>query len=335
MKKWVLLFIITFFISQLVHSQEVASYYFYDNLNEFTSNYPALAITGDKGDFVTEVVPRLGKTPRQVYQFPRSSGLIFDYSNVKNFIQGSYAVEMYFRYDNADLLMYGVIIGENSEARQGEFVHLVTTRDSTTKTVNVFLDGKLKTTFVDSNDQLAIEPNAQFIFFTKDDAMTTSGGVAMIKIYNSFIDTEKAKLLFEPFVLEKEVEKLPALEKEVEKPPVTGKKITLERLFFVQSEAKLLPESIPELESLRKLMETNPGLKIALYGHTDNQGDFNLNLKLSRERAESVKTFLIENGIQPDRIVTKGYGSTRPVASNYQEETRQLNRRVEMEVTDQ
>ncbi len=303
-------------------AQEVASYYFYNNLQEFAVKYPPLSVTGKRGQYLTEVVPKLGQTPRQVYKFPKSSGVIFDYSNIKNFIKGSYAVEMYFRYDNADLLMYGRIIGDRSAARQGEYVHLVTTRDFATKRVNIFLDGKIQSTFVDSQDQLAIEPNAQFIFFTKDDTETTSGAVAMIKIYNFFIDEEKASVLFEPFVIEQAFEK----------PTESNKKVTLKRLYFVQSEAQLLPESIPEMESLRDYLKENQNVSITLSGHTDNQGDFDLNLKLSRKRAENVKAFLVENGIDEDRISTKGYGNLRPIASNTKEETRRLNRRVEMEV---
>jgi|GEM_PF-1667761 outer membrane protein OmpA-like peptidoglycan-associated protein len=307
---------------QCTVAQEVASYYFYSNLQEFAVKYPPLIVTGKRGNYLTEIVPKLGQTPRQVYQFPKSSGIIFDYSNIKNFIQGSYAVEMYFRYDDADLLMYGIIIGERSIARQGEYVHLVTTRDFETKRVNVFLDGKIQSTFIDADDNLAIEPNAQFIFFTEDNEETTSGAVAMIKIYNFFIDEEKAKLLFEPFVIEEAFKE----------PTIVSKKITLKRLYFVQSEAKLLPESIPEMESLRGYLKANQQVEISLFGHTDNQGDFNLNLKLSRERAENVKAFLVENGIAAKRINTKGYGSLRPVASNLEEETRRLNRRVELEV---
>lgn len=322
MKLRFLLVSLLLFSVQNAFSQEVASYYFYNNLQEFALKYPPLTVTGQRGNYLTEVVPKLGQTPRQVYMFPKSSGVVFDYSNIQNFIQGSYAVEMYFRYDNADLLMYGMIIGERSTARQGEYVHLVTTRDFVTKRVNIFLDGKIQSTFIDSEDQLAIEPNAQFIFFTKDDAETTSGAVAMIKIYNFFIDEEKAKLLFEPFVIDEEFEK----------PTDINKKITLNRLYFVQSEAQLLPESIPEMESLRDYLTENQHVHITLSGHTDNQGDFDLNLKLSRERAENVKAFLVENGISDKRISTKGYGNLRPIASNTEEETRRLNRRVEMEV---
>ncbi len=316
-----LVFLIVYFIST-ANAQEVASYYFYNNFREFTNSFPDLTTTGQPGKFLTEVVPKLGQTPRQVYSFPTSSGLVFDYSKAPSFIQGSFTVEMYFRYDNASLLIYGMIIGEKSEARVGEYVHLVTTRDEATKRVNVFLDGKLKTSFIDSEDQLAIEPNAQFIFFTRDETETTSGAVAMIKIYNYFIDEQAAELLFEPFLLEKDFDK----------PTALNKKIVLERLYFVQSLPNILPESMPEMESLHDYLQANSDVRILLIGHTDNQGDFNLNLKLSQDRAESVKSFLVENGIDPKRIETKGYGSLRPIASNDSEQTRRLNRRVELEI---
>lgn len=323
MKKTLKILIVLIICTNYAFSQEVASYYFNNTLLEYTTKYPPLSITNKNGKYLTEVVPKLGSIPRQVYQFPTSSGLIFDYSKINNFIKGSYAVEMYFRYDNADLLMYGMIIGENTRDRQGQFVHLVTTRDFESKQVNIYLDGKLKQSFYDESDLLAIEPNAQFIFFTKEDTETTSGAVAMIKIYNFFVNEEKAKVLFEPFLIDETNE---------ESPNIDSKNHTLKRLYFVQSEAKLLPESIPEMEKLAMLLKEKPEINISLFGHTDNQGDFNLNLKLSRERAESVKAFLVENGINGNRITTKGYGNTRPIASNSEETTRRLNRRVEMVV---
>lgn len=315
--------IFSLLLSVNLYGQEVASYYFNNNLLEYTTKYPPLQVEGIIGNYVQEVVPKLGNKPRSVYQFQKNSGLNFNYSTINNFIRGSYAVEMYFRFDRADLLIYKQILGQSSTIKAADYVHLVTTRDISTKKVNVFLDGQLKMSFADTKDELAIEPNAQFIFFTKDDQETTSGAVAMIKIYNYFVDEEKAKILFEPFV------------KQNETPTVVTSNYTLKRLYFVQSEPVLLPESIPEMEKLLQFLKEKPTTKIALFGHTDDQGDFNLNLELSRNRAKAVKTFLLENGIAPQRIDTKGYGSTRPVASNKNETTRRLNRRVEMEVLNQ
>ena len=71
-------------------------------------------------------------------------------------------------------------------------------------------------------------------------------------------------------------------------------------------------------------------IKILIEGHTDNSGDYRANVKLSRDRANSIKKFLVENGIQSNRIKTIGLGSSRPRFSNDSESGRQKNRRVEI-----
>jgi outer membrane protein OmpA-like peptidoglycan-associated protein len=77
-------------------------------------------------------------------------------------------------------------------------------------------------------------------------------------------------------------------------------------------------------------MSENPKMEIMLEGHTDNQGDWDENLKLSRERVTEVQKYLSSKGINLKRIQVQGYGSTRPVASNNSEEKRRMNRRVEV-----
>lgn len=115
-------------------------------------------------------------------------------------------------------------------------------------------------------------------------------------------------------------------------PPVTAQTVQkqLQTLQFVQSKAELLPNSQPALDQLLTFMRENPTVRIELAGHTDNQGSFDENLTLSRQRVDLVKAFLVKNGITASRIISRGYGSTRPIASNNAEETRRLNRRVEM-----
>lgn len=114
--------------------------------------------------------------------------------------------------------------------------------------------------------------------------------------------------------------------------PVTAQAVQtqLKTVEFVQSKAELVPESQPALDRLLLFMRENPTTSIELAGHTDNQGNFEENLTLSKQRVELVKTFLVTNGIAADRISSRGYGSTRPVASNNSEKTRRLNRRVEL-----
>ncbi|WP_461133139.1 OmpA family protein [Spirosoma lituiforme] len=114
-----------------------------------------------------------------------------------------------------------------------------------------------------------------------------------------------------------------------------GKTTQLRALQFVQSKTELLPDAQPALEQLLQFMQSQPTAEIELSGHTDNQGDFDQNLVLSKQRVDVIKAYLVSNGIAANRITTRGYGPTRPIASNNSEATRQLNRRVEMIVLKQ
>lgn len=112
-------------------------------------------------------------------------------------------------------------------------------------------------------------------------------------------------------------------------PVAVGENIILKDLRFAQSSTELLPSAYLELEKLTNFLKNNPTIAIELQGHTDNQGDFERNLELSKQRVETIKAYLVKQGIDPKRIQGRGYGSTRPIANNSREETRQLNRRVE------
>lgn len=113
-----------------------------------------------------------------------------------------------------------------------------------------------------------------------------------------------------------------------------GRKLVLKEVYFDQSKADLRDESYAELDRIRKIMEENPGMEILLEGHTDNQGDANLNFKLAEDRITNVKNYLTENGrISPDRIAVKSWGQYRPLQRNSTEEARRKNRRVEFTIT--
>ncbi|MBD2753563.1 OmpA family protein [Spirosoma validum] len=114
-----------------------------------------------------------------------------------------------------------------------------------------------------------------------------------------------------------------------------GKTTQLKAIQFVQSKSELLPDAMPALEQLLAFMQGKPTAEIELSGHTDNQGNFDENLRLSKQRVDVVKAYLVQNGIEANRITTRGYGPTRPIASNNSESSRQLNRRVEMIVLKQ
>jgi outer membrane protein OmpA-like peptidoglycan-associated protein len=110
-------------------------------------------------------------------------------------------------------------------------------------------------------------------------------------------------------------------------------KVTLNTVYFKQSSPDLMPQSISELGSLVEIMNKNPKMRIEIRGHTDNVGNPKDLYKLSLDRANSVKSYLIQQGIDASRISTKGFGGTMPVNSNKTEEERLQNRRVEFLIT--
>ncbi|WP_300664794.1 OmpA family protein, partial [Fluviicola sp.] len=75
-----------------------------------------------------------------------------------------------------------------------------------------------------------------------------------------------------------------------------------------------------------------PSLKIEISGHTDNTGSASLNEVLSQQRAEAVVSYLAQKGIAASRMTAKGYGSSKPIASNNSEDGKQQNRRTEFEI---
>lgn len=109
--------------------------------------------------------------------------------------------------------------------------------------------------------------------------------------------------------------------------------VVLKNIFFDFDKYELKPESRIELDKLVRLLEENPRLKIRINGHTDNAGTAEHNLTLSQNRAEAVVEYLVSKGIAADRLSSKGFGATRPVASNSTEEGRAQNRRTEFVVT--
>jgi outer membrane protein OmpA-like peptidoglycan-associated protein len=111
-----------------------------------------------------------------------------------------------------------------------------------------------------------------------------------------------------------------------------GQIVRLNNIFFATGKSALTNESFPELNRIAITMTENKTLAIELGGHTDNVGGDEFNLKLSQDRADSVQEYLIGKGIEPDRVKSKGYGETVPVAKNDTPEGQRLNRRVEFKI---
>jgi outer membrane protein OmpA-like peptidoglycan-associated protein len=114
-----------------------------------------------------------------------------------------------------------------------------------------------------------------------------------------------------------------------------GSKVVLKNIFFDTGKSDLKNESIAELEHIRELLTGNMNLKVQINGHTDNTGNEVTNRILSLERAEGVVKYLVAHGIDPSRLVAKGFGSERPIVSNDDESGgRAINRRTEIEIVE-
>lgn len=111
-----------------------------------------------------------------------------------------------------------------------------------------------------------------------------------------------------------------------------GTVVALPSLYFTQSTADLLPASRPTLNALARELRQRPALRLEIAGHTDNVGEADRNLRLSQQRAQVVRRYLLQQGIDSLRLTARGYGGTRPVADNRNPELRPRNRRVEVVV---
>lgn len=107
----------------------------------------------------------------------------------------------------------------------------------------------------------------------------------------------------------------------------------LRNIYFDYDRASFKTGSYSDLNKLESMLRQNPQVKVEISGHTDNYGHWQYNRNLSQKRAEAVKDYLTKKGIDPRRIKAVGYGESKPLATNDDEdEGRELNRRVEFKV---
>jgi outer membrane protein OmpA-like peptidoglycan-associated protein len=175
------------------------------------------------------------------------------------------------------------------------------TEDQSRKTVETVEDGKYEHTATDPGPFL-LEITAEGHFFA-----------------NSAVTFGDSTLIVRNFTLKK-----------IE----SGAKVVIENILFNTGNATLRPESFTELNKLVNLLKENAAVKIEISGHTDNTGSAALNRKLSKNRALSVRNYLLSQGIAVERLEYEGYGFDRPIAPNNTEEGRAVNRRVEIEILD-
>ncbi|QNF35480.1 OmpA family protein [Adhaeribacter swui] len=115
-------------------------------------------------------------------------------------------------------------------------------------------------------------------------------------------------------------------------PVAKGASIVLNNLFFATGKYQLEKKSKTELDKIVGFLADNTQVKIEISGHTDDIGNDAANQELSDKRARSVYDYLLAQGVKKERIISKGYGETKPLQPNTSEENRQLNRRIELRV---
>ena len=106
----------------------------------------------------------------------------------------------------------------------------------------------------------------------------------------------------------------------------------LDNVYFDFGRSTFRPESFAELDELVSYLKWKENERIEIGGHTDNVGTDTDNLKLSQQRAEAIRQYLLKKGIAATRVIAKGYGASQPVAGNSTDEGRQRNRRTEVTI---
>ena len=117
---------------------------------------------------------------------------------------------------------------------------------------------------------------------------------------------------------------------------VTKEKIELkQKVHFATNKSTIYPDSFAMLTEVAEVLKARPEIKLRVEGHTDSRGSMRRNMKLSQERAESVKTFLVGKGVEPERMEARGFGPAQPIDDNRTSRGRENNRRTEFIITSQ
>ncbi len=177
--------------------------------------------------------------------------------------------------------------------------------------------------------------NSQVAVQSFSDQQTGEFMVSLPTDRNYALNVSRGGYLFysENFELKGDHSKVKPFLKDIYLQPIeTGGVVVLKNIFFDFDKSDLKPESQVELNRLNDLLNQNKTMKIEIGGHTDNKGTAEYNQKLSENRARSVYEYLVNKGIDKTRLSYKGYGLTKPMATNDTEEGRAINRRTEFKV---
>lgn len=115
-------------------------------------------------------------------------------------------------------------------------------------------------------------------------------------------------------------------------PVMESQTVRINNVFFKKKSAEFEKESFPELNRFVEFLKVNKKTTIEIQGHTDNKGEPAENLALSEKQAQAIADYCISKGIKAERMTVKGFGQTRPIGFNKDEEGRAMNRRIEFKV---
>jgi OOP family OmpA-OmpF porin len=112
-----------------------------------------------------------------------------------------------------------------------------------------------------------------------------------------------------------------------------GKIEIKQKVFFATGKATIQPVSFRLLDEVAEVLKTYPTMQVMVEGHTDAVGSASKNLRLSQDRADAVRVYLVGKGVPPERLTAMGFGKERPLESNQTKAGREVNRRVEFTIT--
>jgi len=218
MKKIYLLSVIVLSFSFL-SAQQVLHYDFTNSLSEISGNGPTLTVLGNEGAFVEDTLLEIGSAEKFVYRFEQNSGFQFDNAAAGNFLSEGYTIELYFVFDflnswkrvvdwknrksdygayvyNGELNFYPFEYSGEAPVNPGEYTYYVVTRDAGTEEVLVYTDAEVQISFTDSSGDALLDEDNVLNFFHDDLIVpneASSGAVAMLKIYNTTLDSTTIK----------------------------------------------------------------------------------------------------------------------------------------------
>lgn len=191
--------------------------------------------------------------------------------------------------------------------------------------------------------KITVPHGQQFAFTAQKEGFDNRGAEVLVQLDQPMQRGEQLVLKLFPKAPEEET-MMAAISEEAQPMPVTessntvdfevGDKIEMKPIYFQQSTSIVLHKSYPELDRLARLLKQNKNIYVEISGHTDNQGEEASLLKLSQDRANAIKDYLVyKKRIKPVRIKAIGLGDSQPVNDNSTDALRRKNRRVEVKIT--